>query len=150
MTNYLVRLQFVAWIAMAMWFAVLIVWALDRTPPPAATAYTTVPAKVGEAVLIEAKLDRQLSRGCSRMYSQYVVDSNGTRIDIQPLSTISMALMYVLEKETPGVARVAFTIPKGTAPGPAMLLADYQYVCNPVHQLFPIRTLAVFKFKVLP
>ena len=143
------RSVLVAWILIAASVALGIYWASDRTPPFELLLYKTTPAKPGGTVYVEAKVHRDLSRGCSVRFTRHIFDSTGRRFDLSDEQVLDAESIEMMDKLAPGALRLAFKVPETMLPGPAKQVSALRYYCNPLHNVWPIRVLLTYDFMVL-
>jgi hypothetical protein len=145
-------LQAMAWVPRLMLIVamVLIVWqATDREPPFHVVSVEPAHAHPGEVVVITARVKRDTTRNCSATMSRSIYDSTGARADY-PVTRFSDSMIDMMEKETPGMLRVALLVPMQATSGPARLVSVLDYRCNRVHSLWPIEVTTIMPFEVLP
>jgi hypothetical protein len=115
-------------------FVQIAFWAADRTPPFVLGPYTSTSAPPGGTVRIVAKVQRDLSRKCSVVFSRHLIDASGARYDLVSGQTMSAYALEAMEKLMPGELRLQVHIPPGTPPGLAHLFTVLEYSCNPFHR----------------
>ena len=145
----LIRLSWVPAVMLLVAAVLVLVEASDRAPPFQILSVEPAEARPGDAVTITARVWRDTSRDCSAYRSRSLFDSMMTRHDY-PTAVFSDAAIDRVERETPGVLRVAFVLPHSAAPGPASLVSVTQYRCNRTHSLWPIYVTTVMPFTILP
>lgn len=120
----------------------LMLWASDRHPPFTMTAYTAPPVKAGQSVIVKAKVIRELDRDCSVTYSRMLFDSSGSRFDITPGAQLMTAeALEDLNRRSPNSLVFSVVIPPQATPGVGALITVMNYVCNPIHKLYPVSVL---------
>lgn len=147
--NVLVRLAWIPRVMLLIAVVLVIIEASDREPPLQLLSVEPAAARPGETVIITSRVWRDGSRNCSAYRSRSVFDAAMTRYDY-PTAIFSDAAIDRVEKETPGLLRVAVVLPLSAAPGPASVVSVTQYRCNRVHAMFPIDVTTVMPFTVLP
>jgi hypothetical protein len=125
-------------------------WALDRHPPFDVLSSNPASVRRGEAVMLTAQTRRDVHRHCSATFARYLYLSNGHRIDLEGDQSISADQIEDLERRAPGRLLVVAVVPSWAPPGPAMLVTNLQYTCNPLHRLWPIPVTTTIPFEVLP
>lgn len=129
----------------------VLMWGLDRRAPFELDSYTANPARPGDAAIIRASVRRDLSRRCSVTYSRMFFDASGARFDV----TMGAQLMNAqalddLNRRSPDALVLSVTVPPLAAPGMGQLVSVLDYVCNPMHQLYPVAVLMTMDVEVLP
>lgn len=136
-----------AWFLTLLWPAV---WAFDREPPVRILDQSLqLKVRPGESAVFSASVQRNLRRQCSTRYSKHLLDAAGVEHDILASQTISYKTMLDMEHRMGPWFRIGVTIPPALPAGRATLFVDEEYVCNPLHYLFPIRSTTTFTFTVL-
>jgi hypothetical protein len=127
-------------------------WGTDNVAPFELLATTTVvPGPPGGEVLFESAVRRDLHRECSVRYSRHIVDSRGFRHDFEMEPRyLSADGLRRMDKDMGQRLKIVVNIPKAAAVGPAIYAAELNYVCNPLHTLFPLRVTMAMPFDVLP
>lgn len=126
------------------------VWALDRRAPFEMVSYEPRPTRAGEAAIFRAVVKRDVSRSCSSSYSRLFYDSTGSRFDVTTGEQIMSAdALSDLARRSPAAMVLSVVIPPAAAPGPGALVTVVNYVCNPLHQIFPVTVLLVMDVEVL-
>lgn len=129
MRSPLVLRGFLLGIALAL-AALLGVLVGDRRPPVERHSGRIVPDPVfpGQSVTVEWRASTH--RACHGLVHRQVVDSAGTvwSLDAEPSSYAAGSRFL----------RRTFTIPVGTAWGPAKYRATVKFACNPLHYWWPI------------
>ena len=150
-TTVLEKLKW-AWIALLAVSAVQIaLWAMDYDPPFKVISYVTEPVRVGGVLSIRAEVERDLDRDCYVELSSGIYDSTGARWDMGTTQIISPEALRELDARSPGKLVRKIQLPNNMAPGPAIVLSNMLYRCNPFHNLIrPISVGTRFDFIVLP
>lgn len=139
----------IAWgIASAIALAQLLSWTLDREPPFRRISATASPTRPGGTMRVDAVVWRDLTRYCSITYGRYLWDSTGFRHVIVDGGIVSDQERRDYKKADEMHDKIV--IPPGAAPGPGVLEADLNYVCNPVHFLRPIHVKTEIAVEILP
>lgn len=143
-----------------MWFWMLILvvsigqvvwWALDRSPPFRVDSYTIAPVRQGDTVVLDAKVWRDIDRGCSVTLSNNLYDSTGARHVIEPPMRFTPGDIAALERKTPGRMSRKIQLPDVVPAGPASIVSSMSYECNPLQEILrPIYVQAEYGFDVLP
>jgi len=129
----------------------LVVWGADRRVPFALVEYAAPATRAGEAVVIHSRVDRALNRSCSVQYSRMFFDSGGARYDLtQGAQIMNAAALSDLNRRTPDTLVISVTIPKYASPGVGSVVTVLNYVCNPVHQIYPVEVLLSMDVVVKP
>lgn len=132
-------------VAVAAW------WAVDRAPPLRVLSIAPAAAQRGHLVEITAQVERQLHRRCSVRITRYLHDAHGFRYELERGISLNARDLEVLERRlNPGYARVTALLPVSMSPGPAKLVSSLSYVCNPLHEVWPIRVVMVIPVAVSP
>ena len=63
--------------------------------------------------------------------------------------TAAEAAIAKMDQMTPGKLTVAIDVPPGLLPGPAVVISQIEYQCNPLQRLFPITILTELPFEVV-
>lgn len=145
----MVRLAWVPRIMILIAVVLVIIEASDREPPLQLLSVEPAAARAGETVIITSRVWRDGTRNCSAHRSRSMFDAASVRYDY-PAAVFSDAAIDRVERETPGLLRVAVVLPLSAAPGPASVVSVTQYRCNRVHALWPIDVTTVMPFTVLP
>lgn len=145
----MVRLAWVPRIMILIAVVLVIIEASDRKPPLQLLSVEPAAARAGETVIITSRVWRDGTRNCSAHRSRSMFDAASVRYDY-PTAVFSDAAIDRVERETPGLLRVAVVLPLSAAPGPASVVSVTQYRCNRVHALWPIDVTTVMPFTVLP
>lgn len=129
--------------------AQLTMWKLDSRVPFKMTGppiYTH--AVSGEPVKVTIPIKQDLTRDCSLLFSRYMFDSEGTRLDLQATRFVSATGIILLDKTTPNSIQISLDIPKQTAPGIATIVTQLAYMCNPLQYIWPVDHDMIFTIKV--
>ena len=143
------RFLWIAQVIIAASLCVVAWFAMDREPPFAVLSVEPAAAKIGETVMIKAKVRRDVSRHCAADFTRYVFDVNDVRFFIDD-GRASSDMIDRMEKRTPGELKVAFVVPNVANPGPATLETVLHYQCNRIHKIWPIEVTTTMPFTVLP
>lgn len=120
-------------------FAQLGYWWFDRNPPIKITGIQkTTRAIIGEEVKIEIPVKRDIKRNCSVLFSRYLIDSNGTYYDIMATRFLSYDGWVNMNRVNPDSIKFATEIPRKASLGPAILITQNAYMCNPLQYIWPI------------
>lgn len=150
LTYWMEKYILLSWAVIFICATITLYWALDRTPPIAMRSYTPFNAAPGEYALVVIGLDRpDKRRDCSERSSKYLIDSQGVRHRIGSTETMSPAAVKHMRQFSPDSMKFKIYMPKSASPGPAILIADIEYQCNPVHALWPISVLLEIPIEVL-
>jgi hypothetical protein len=127
----------------AVFFVMLIqfgMWAADRTAPFQLLSYDAPPTRAGEEVVIKARAHRDLSRKCSAIYSRMFIDSRGNMFDLtEGTRMVNADTITEMNRRSPDGLTIKVQIPANAEPGPAVVMTALEYVCNPLHQIYPIQ-----------
>jgi hypothetical protein len=129
----------------------LLYWSTSRVPPFVLESYQSIPAKPGQITFVIGRVKRDIERGCGVVFSRSLVDANGVRYDLGdgPQIMNSAALRH-LNAVSPDKLSFAVDIPKTAAPGTAHITTSLDYICNPIHQFFPISMSMNTDLEILP
>ena len=149
------RLRHSAWmpcVVLALFVVQIGIWAFDRAPPFRLINKNSIEAigHPGEMVNISAEVDRDTGRGCSVSFSRYVYSANGTRYDLEGLQRITAVGLKKLEARSPNHLLLAVDLPTTFPIGKAALAVNLEYVCNPLHHIWPISVYIELPFEVMP
>lgn len=128
----------------------------DRSPPFVLLSVEPAAARPGDTVVIRAKVQRDLARGCSADFSRYMWGPTiigGAEVEtrfVLGASHASPEMLAMMDKRWPGGLVIAEKVPDRMIPGSARITADIEYVCNKAQVLWPINVHAEFPFQVLP
>ena len=126
------------------------VWWADSAPPFAVLGLERLErVQPGHTVRISAYVLRDVKRGCAATMRRSVFDSGGYRYDIGGEIYFSAASIEAMEQRSPGRLTVAFDVPGGVLPGPAVLQSQLEYACNPLQVLWPIEVVTDLPFEVV-
>lgn len=124
------------------WACVLLAayWAADRTPPLVVRGQVgAISVERGSVAQIELSVQRNVRRNCSVSYHRHLYDADGFRFDLPGSpSGMNAEAIAALERSHPGRLLLLVPIPRKAAPGPVRLVTSMQFVCNPLHYLWPI------------
>jgi len=143
-TRMFSKLDALAFALVAVVFGPTIWWMADRTPPIELVAYSVFPPQVkpGETVFRVISLNRK--RQCEVEPQTILIDGGRVR--------------WVFEDKTisipgpigPDQYKRPVVIPLQALPGQAELRTVTEFVCNPIHKIWPIKTEnPVLKFEIL-
>lgn len=128
------KLDILALAVVAVVFAPLVWWAADRTPPIILTTYDVEPDNVPPGGTIYRVIGLTRLRQCEVTPQTILVDGGRVRwyFDDRPVSI-------------PGPVgtdhyKRPIVIPMQALPGKAVLRTTTEFVCNPVHLVWPIKT----------
>ena len=128
----------------------IIAWGIDRRVPFRVISYVTNAALPGDTVIVRANVERNLHRKCAVTYSRMFHDAAGAQFDITPGAQMMTADAWNdWNRRTPDTLILSVTIPPKAAPGKGALISVLDYVCNPVHQLYPVPMLMTMDVEVL-
>lgn len=146
------RHVWVAWLLClpVLWQAVD--WVLDRHPPFSFIgAPSVVSARAGQSAVYVVRVRRDLDRDCSVRWQRYIIDSQAVRHDFAGRFELAPeALRQMAAAMGPEWLRVAVEVPVGAASGRAQVVTTLLYVCNPIHEHWPIAVTTVLPLEVLP
>lgn len=145
----MVRLAWVPRIMILVAVVLVLFEASDRKPPFQLLSVEPAAARPGESVVITSRVWRDGSRDCSAHRSRSMFDAASVRYDY-PVAMFSDAAIDRVERETPGLLRVAVVLPLSATPGPANVVSVTQYRCNRTHAVWPIDVTTVMPFTILP
>ena len=113
------------------------VWLYDNKPPLVVTG----PAQYTQAtpgVLIKLKVPVVRHRYCNVLISRYMLDSQGTYYDLMATRFLSEDSLVQLANGTPNHIEFSFEIPRNIALGPATVVTQLAYMCNPLQAIWPL------------
>lgn len=96
---------------------------------------TTYP---GASTTIIVPVERDFTKPCSVLFSRYLHDSAGTYYDLMATRFISAKGIFDLGQMNPGEVKFSVKIPPEAAPGPAVVVTQLAYMCNPVQNIWPM------------
>jgi len=150
-TALLERLMWFWMLILAVSVAQVVWWALDRSPPFYVDSYTVAPVHQGGTLVIDAKVRRDIERGCSVTLANNLYDSSGARHVLEPSVRFTPGDLAALERKTPGRMVRRVQLPDPVPVGPASFVSSMSYECNPLQEiLHPIDVQVEFAFEVLP
>jgi len=118
-------------------FLQLSVWIFDSKPPLVVTGPAEHNlATPGELVKLKVPVIRE--RFCSVLMSRYLVDSQGTYYDLMATRFMSAEGLEQIALINPHHAEFSFEVPLNTAPGPAAVVTQLAYMCNPLQAIWPL------------
>lgn len=129
--------------------AQIVVWALDRSPPFRLVSTAHAVAVPGQSVVLQMTVRRNVARECSVVWSRWVFDGRGVRIDLEGQQQMGATGIAELEKRNAGRLTISVPIPSSAFPGPAELVYDLDYVCNPLHRWWPINVVMRVPFEIV-
>lgn len=128
----------------------LLVWSIERSPPTRFVEYYVAPVKPGKSTTVYETVERDKNRPCSATYTRLLFDSTGTRFDLtggeQHTNAAARERIALL---TPGRLNYAVKVPQEAAAGKATVITTMNYVCNPVHEIFPIESVINVTLEIL-
>lgn len=130
-------------ILMAMFSIVAGVWLCDRKPPFEMYGYVAPSVKQGEMLHVKANVRRDIYRECSVTFSRSLFDEQGRRYWESPEYYVSPEGLRELNRQMKGDLELLLAIPDYAPPGKTTLVTNLKYICNPIHQLWPIETSTV-------
>ena len=127
------KMDVLAFTVVAVVFAPLIWWIADRTPPVRFIEYGIFPSTVkpGETIYRIIKVERL--RLCETDPDTVIIDGAKVRWNFEEPSLISPGNLGIDEYKRP------VAIPLQASPGPAEMRTSATYICNPIHQIWPIK-----------
>lgn len=135
-------------LALASFAGVAVLWALDREPPFTVLDVIPATAQAGTTVNLQIAVLRDVRRTCDATFTRSVYDGAGYRFDLEGLQQANAAAIRRVEKDTPGVLRLAVPVPSAARSGVGALVTSLEYTCNPLHRLWPIRMVTVIPFQI--
>lgn len=117
--------------------AQVLAWGLDRSPPVRLLAYSAAPVAAGGTASVYAVVQRAQGRKCTSTQSHHLVDSTGRRFDLTTAG-FSETLQSGAVGLTQGRTFTAFAVPEHASQGVSRVVEQSKYICNPIHQLYPI------------
>ena len=125
--------------------------ALDREPPFKLLSYWTNQPKPGGALVVRAKVQRDLDRECSVTFSRYLFDRFGSRHEASGPQLMTAQGLRDMDALAPGELNVQVPVPVYFPPGPARLTTVLEYHCNALQDVVrPIGVELNMVFEVLP
>lgn len=119
--------------------AQLMMWSFDRSPPFVVLAYDAPPTHRGGVAVIKASVKRDLDRKCSVTYSRMFLDSKGASSDLTDgMRMMGATALDELNRRSPDGLTLKVHIPDTAETGKALVITALEYVCNPLHQIYPI------------
>ena len=114
-------------------------WFFDSYVPFRVTGEPTyTEATPGKDVKLSIPVERDLEKKCSVLFSRYMYDSKGTYYDLMATRFISYKGLVELDKINPDTVKFSFTVPPSAAPGPAIVITQLAYMCNPLQAIWPM------------
>lgn len=129
----------------------IIMWTYNRTPPFEMISYSVPTVKAGETTVVKAKVKRDIERDCRVLFSRSLYDANGVRYELtdgaQLMNSVALA---AYNKNSPDQLSFSVTVPPFAAPGTGHVMVALDYMCNPVHQFFPIPLVLQMDIEIKP
>jgi hypothetical protein len=124
-------------------------WASDtyvpfRTKGPA----TQTVATPGKKVKIEVPIERDITKKCSVLFSRYMYDSQGTYHDLMATRFQSYNGILKLHQINPNTVKFSFQVPEDASEGPATVVTQLAYMCNPLQAVWPMDYDMVIKIHI--
>lgn len=114
-------------------------WFFDSYVPFRVTGEVTQTQAIpGKEVKLSIPVERDLDKKCSVLFSRYMYDSKGTYYDIMATRFISYKGLLELDKINPNRVQFSFTVPEEAALGPAIVITQLAYMCNPLQSIWPM------------
>lgn len=136
----------IALVILALCAPVLLYWGFDRDRPTKFVGLKSVTKMDDRTYVLVQSVAR--SRACDTdIPVRYVESPVGARLYLQPVS-LSREEMARLMHESPEEVRMIIGLPAAHLPGDWTYHINLEFVCNPVHVIFPIRDRYSFKFQV--
>jgi hypothetical protein len=149
-TEFLYRLRWLCTAMILLCLGQIAAWALDRAPPAKLHGYAVErPVHPGGPLRITLSIERDLTRRCNVTVTRYIVDGRGFRIYLPTIGLDAHALDE-LQESAKDENRILLQLPEEAAPGKAVFGNSLSYVCNPVHQIFPVRMAYEVGFDITP
>lgn len=137
-----------AWLLILAW---PLYWSIDRNPPLSINGRITAPRVIpGGTALLEIPVMRETWRNCSTQFRKYLTDSKGEEFDYGIEQVISADSLMDMERRAGPWIKTSIHIPLTTSAGFANLAIDASFVCNPIHRIWPIRSILNIPIVVLP
>lgn len=143
-----------------MWFWMLLLvvslaqvawWALDRDPPFRLIIAQANSPQPGGVLLVRSRVQRDLERDCSVVFSRYLFDRNGTRHDATSPQMMTAQGLRNMDALAPGQLNVQIQVPDSFPPGHAVMTTILEYRCNPLQDIArPIPVEMSVPFEVVP
>lgn len=122
-----------------------VVWYFDDEVPFEVIGYTPSIGSPGEDVVILVRVKRDVQRNCSVDFSRYFYDSRGTRFDTSEGERhMNASAIAQMDAANPGILQYTFRIPEAASLGTGKIITSLDYVCNPLHKMYPIQVLSEF------
>lgn len=117
----------------------VVIWGFDRAAPFHVIEYDAPPTHRGDTAVIKIGVKRDLARKCSVTYSRMFIDSKGSTFDLTDgVRMLGAAALDELNRHNPDGLTLRVKIPEAAESGRAVVLTSLEYVCNPLHQVYPI------------
>lgn len=114
-------------------------WASDSYVPFSVTGPSEhTKAVPGESVTIKVPVKRDVTKKCSVLFSRYMYDSDGTYHDLMATRFQSYSGILKLNEINPNQVKFSFTVPEDATPGPATVITQLAYMCNPLQSIWPM------------
>jgi hypothetical protein len=142
--NMFSKMDALAFGLVAVVFGPAIWWMADRSPPIELVEYSVFPPKVkpGETVYRVIKLNRL--RRCEVEPQTILIDGGRVRWVFEDRTISIPGPLGPDEYKRPVV------VPLQALPGPSELRTTTEFVCNPIHRIWPIKTEnPVLKFEIM-
>lgn len=121
-------------------FGQVAIWTADRAAPFHVIEYDAPPTRRGNVVVIKIGVKRDLARRCSVTYSRMFIDAKGSTFDLtEGMRMMGATALDELNRRNPDGLTLKIKIPEAAEPGRAVVLTALEYVCNPLHQIYPIQ-----------
>ena len=128
----------------------VVTWTFDRKPPFIMKSYVSEPTQRGSMAVVSVKVQRDLSRLCSVTYSRMFLDASGVMWDLtEGVRVMTAKALDELDRRNPDALTIKVLIPAGAALGKGSIMTVLEYVCNPVHQAYPIPLVMLTDVQVL-
>lgn len=137
--------------------ALLLAMAFEtREPPLTVFPQPAFDVRPGEWAELRIPVRRDLSRNCGARFERILIDVDGSRFPI-PGGEETAEGIREIDRQSPGELKIMVLIPParfgtqaGIDPGPAVLRTTRVYWCNPLQEIFPIRSQSSTLLNVLP
>lgn len=127
--------------------AVVTVWAFDRALPSEFVGVKSVKQLDPTTLIVVQAVERK--RLCETWVPlRYLESPHGSRLYLETVR-LSRAEMERIQRESPNEVSLLLTLPQTHASGEWSYNISLEFVCNPLHELFPIRNRYTFKFPVV-
>ena len=113
------------------------VWLLDNKDPLIVTGPAQQAVAVaGSEMKLKVPVIRQ--RLCNVLISRYMLDNAGTYYDLMATRFLSEEGLTHLAEGTPNHVEFSFHVPDNAVPGPATVVTQLAYMCNPLQAIWPL------------